>query len=54
MLASHCPEIDPLWTHQYVLSAVPSGIFWHGKDFAMSPEVDPDAGETQPGSCDGL
>ena len=25
-------------------------IFWHAKDLVMSPEVDPNAGETQPRS----
>ena len=54
MLVSHCPKVDPRWTHKYVTSATPSGIFWHGKDFVMFPEVDPDAGETQLGSFDGL
>ena len=48
------PEVDARWTHEYVPSAAPSRIFGHAKDFAMSPNVDPDAGETQPGSCDGL
>ena len=46
---SYCPEVDPQWTHEYVPSAAPLAICWHAKDFAMSPEVDPDAGETQPG-----
>ena len=30
-------------------SAAPLGFLWHAKDFAMSPEGDPDAGETEPG-----
>ena len=49
---SHCPETDPRWTHEYVPSAVPSDFFdffWHAKDFANTPKVDADAGETQPG-----
>ena len=54
MLASHCPEVDPRWTYEYVPLAAPSGILWHAKDFAMSPEVDPDAGVKQLGSYDGL
>ena len=33
---SQCPEIDPQWTHEYVPSA-------------KAPEVEADAGETQPG-----
>ena len=54
MLVSHCPKVDPRCMHKYVRSVAPSGIFWHGKDFAMSPEVDPDAWETQPGLYDGV
>ena len=46
---SHCPEVDTRWTHEYVPSTAPSGIFWHAKDFPMSPEVDAIAGEIQPG-----
>ena len=49
MLVSRCAEIDPRWTHDYVPSAAPSGIFWHAKDFLMSPEVDAEEGETQAG-----
>ena len=45
-LVSHCPEVDPRWTHKYVPSAAPSENCWHAKDFVMSPDVDPDAGET--------
>ena len=40
--------------HECVPLAAPSGIVWHTKDFVMSPEVDPDVGETQLGSYDGL
>ena len=29
-------------------------LFGHAKDFAMSPEVDADVGETQLGSYDGI
>ena len=29
-------------------------FIWHAKDFVMSPKVDPNAGETQLGSYDGL
>ena len=47
-VVSHCPEIDPRWTYEYVPSAAPSGIFWHAKDFAKTPEIDANAGETQP------
>ena len=54
MLASHCPTVDPRWTQEYVPSAAPSGICWHAKDCAMCPKVDPDAGETQLDSYDGL
>ena len=54
MLASRCPDVDARWTHEYVPLAAPSRIFWHAEDFAMSPEVDPNAGETQPDSNDGL
>ena len=39
MLVSHCAEGDPRWTHEYVPSAAPSEIFWHAKDFPMSPKV---------------
>ena len=46
-VVSHCPEVDPRWTHKYVPSAAPSGIFWHAEDFAKTPEADADAGETQ-------
>ena len=46
--ASHCTKIDPQWTHDYVPLAAPSGIWWHAKDFPKTPEVDADAGETQP------
>ena len=24
---SHCPNVDPQWTHEYIPSAAPSGIF---------------------------
>ena len=34
--------------------AAPSGISWHAKDFAMSPEVDPDAGVKQLGLYGGF
>ena len=54
MLTSHCPEVDPRWTHEYVPSAAPSGFVWYVKDVAISPEVDPDAEETQLGLYDGL
>ena len=54
MLESHCPEVDPRWTHEYVHSAAPFGNFWHAKDFAMSPKMGLDARETQLGSYDGL
>ena len=54
MLASHCPKVDPRKTHKYVPLPAASGIFWHAKDCPMSPEVDADAGETQPGSYDGI
>ena len=37
------------WTHEYVPSAALSEILWHAKDFPMSPKVDANAGETQPG-----
>ena len=47
--ASHCPDVDPRKSSACLL-----GICWHAKDFAMSPEVDSDAGETQLGSYDGL
>ena len=46
MQASHCAEINPQWTHEYVPSVAPPGIFWHAKDFPKTPEVDADAGET--------
>ena len=49
MLVSHCAEVNPRWTHEYVSLAAPSGILWHAKDFAMSPEVDAEVGETQLG-----
>ena len=31
------------------LSVPPLGILWHAKDFAKTPEVNADAGKTQPG-----
>ena len=33
---------------------VPNRKFWYAKDFVKSPKVVHDAGETQPGSSDGL
>ena len=45
--ASHCAEVDPRWTHEYIPSAAPTGIFLHAKDFPKTPEVDADARETQ-------
>ena len=53
MLASHSPKLIPNG-YMNVPLAAPSGIFWHAKDFAMSPEVDPDAGGRQLGSYNGL
>ena len=47
MLVSHYGEVDPLWTHKYVPLEAPLGIFWHAKDFPMSPEVDAKIGKTQ-------
>ena len=47
--ASHCSDVDPRKS-----SASLSAICWHAKDFAMTAEVDSDAGETQLGSHDGL
>ena len=32
-VASHCPKIDPRWTHEYVPLAALLVIFWHAKDF---------------------
>ena len=52
--ALNCPEFDPRWIHEYVHLAANLGIVWHAKDFAKTPEADADAGETQPGSYDGL
>ena len=49
MQPSHCPEVDPQWTHKYVPSAGPPGICWHAKDFLMYPEVDAEVGETEAG-----
>ena len=54
MLASHIPEVDARWMHEYVPSTTPSAIFWRAKDFTISPEVDPDAGVKQLVSYDGL
>ena len=48
-VGSHCPKIDPRMTHEYVPSAAHSGIFWHTKDCAKTPEIDAGEGETQPG-----
>ena len=46
---SHCPEIDPRWTYEYVSSLAPSEILLAAKDFTNTPEVDAHPGETQPG-----
>ena len=51
---SHCPNVDSQWTIEYVPWAAPSGILLHAKDFAISPKIDPNAGEAQSGLYDGL
>ena len=54
MLVSHCAEVDCRWTHGYEALHNHREFLWHAIDFAMSPEVDAGAEETQPGSYDGL
>ena len=46
---SHSPEIDPRWTHENETSHDRQEFLLAARDFAKTPEVDADAGETQPG-----
>ena len=40
--ASHCPEIDPRWTHENEALHDRQELFLAAKDFAKTPEVDAD------------
>ena len=41
MQVSHCAEVDPRWTHEYVPSAAAYGNLWHAKKFLKElPKVD--------------
>ena len=47
-MLSHCPQIDPQWTHEYEASHDLWEFVFAANDFAKTPEVVADAGETQP------
>ena len=38
--ASHCPEIDRIWTHENEASHDLSGICWHAKDLPSDHELE--------------
>ena len=47
--ASHCPEIDPRWTHENEPSHDLREFCLAANDFVKIPKVEADAEETQPG-----